>query len=385
MHQESTLSEERGPETIRRRSFVIISGYHDYRSERRANLHFIADELKKRGEVSFLSIRYSLLSRYRDDPRHKLWHLANRFEEVGGVRCYLWRTPVHPFRLPTPLAPIERVSFSLFSKYLPKPMCEALERADVVFVESGMSIIYAPMIKRMNPKASIIYMASDSLSAIRQAGAIKDAFEANASLFDSARLPSPLLARDLPPGIRCYYIPHGIDKARFEKIEPSPYTPRSLNAVSVGSMLFDPSFFEAAGSLFPSVTFHVIGSGYSGAAPPNVRYYSEMPFKMTLPYLKHCSFAVAAYGQGIDSYLTHTSMKLMQYNYLGIPAVCPQAVVGADMGRFGYRVGDRGSIRSAIEKALASPRISPHRYLSWEEVTDRLLRPEEYEDTAIIS
>ena len=33
--------------------FVIISGYHDYRSKRKANLHFIADELAKRGSTFF--------------------------------------------------------------------------------------------------------------------------------------------------------------------------------------------------------------------------------------------------------------------------------------------------------------------------------------------
>src|SRR3979490_901359 len=81
-------------------SFVILSGYHDYRSKRKADLHFIADELKEPGEVNFLSLRYSYLTRYKEDPRHDLWDRANRHETVRGVGCYLWRTPIHPFRLP---------------------------------------------------------------------------------------------------------------------------------------------------------------------------------------------------------------------------------------------------------------------------------------------
>jgi 2-beta-glucuronyltransferase len=366
-----------------RKSFVIISGYHDYRSERKANLHFIADELKKWGEVNFFSLRYSYLTRYREDPRHDLWDRANRYEEDNGVGCYLWRTPIHPFRLPKHLALIERAVFGGFAGYLPKVMRAVIARADIVLAESGVSIIYIPLIKRLNPKVQIIYMASDSLAAIGQAAAIKRAFRANGASIDSARVPSPYLVGDIPKGVTCYYIPHGIDKAQFERIGPSPYAPDSLNAVSIGSMLFDPSFFEMAGPLFPNITFHVIGSGYAGTGPDNVRYYPVMPFEKTLPFLKYSSFAIAPYGSGIDVYLTHTSMKLTQYNYLGIPAVCPDLVAGDGMGRFGYTMGDRESIKRAVEGALGASRVVPYLHLSWGEVTDRLLHPENYEDTLL--
>jgi 2-beta-glucuronyltransferase len=364
-----------------RKSFVIMSGYHDYRSKRKANLHFIADELKRRGEVNFLSLRYSYLTRYKQDPRHDLWDCANRYEKVNDIGCYLWRTPIHPFRLPKSLALVEKAVFAAFSVYLPKMMRAVIERADIVFIESGMSIIYVRLIRTLNPGVQIIYMASDSLNAIRQASAIKQAFITNAKAIDSARVPSPSLARDIPTEIPCYYIPHGIDKEGFEGIGASPFAPGSVNAVSVGSMLFDPSFFEAAGELFPDITFHVIGSGYVGPAPDNVRYYPEMPFEKTLPFLKHSSFAVAPYGPGIDAYLTHTSMKLTQYNYLGVPAVCPELVAGEGMGRFGYRAGDRDSIKVAIKSALGAPQIVPNCHLSWCEVTDRLLEPKSYKDT----
>jgi 2-beta-glucuronyltransferase len=360
-----------------------MSGYHDYRSKRKANLHFIADELKKRGEVDFFSLRYSYLTRYREDPRHDLWGSANIYEKVDGVGCYLWRTPIHPFRLPRRLSIIEKMSFASFSMCLPKAIRAVIGRADIIFVESGMSIIYVPLIKRLNPEIQIVYMASDSLDAIRQADAIKQAFIRNAAAIDSARVPSPHLARDIPGDIPRYYIPHGIDKARFERIGPSHFAPGSVNAVSVGSMLFDPTFFEMAGRLFPNVTFHVIGSGYAGTGPGNVRYYAEMPFEKTLPFLKHCTFAIAPYGPSVEAYLSHTSMKLTQYNYLGIAAVCPVAIAGEGMGRFGYRPGDRDTIQAAINEALCAPPIVPHRHLSWSEVTDRLLDPERYEDTLL--
>jgi 2-beta-glucuronyltransferase len=374
----SDMDRKAGP---RRRSVVILSGYHDYRSKRKADLHFIADQLKERGEVSFLSLRYSYLTRHKEDPRHDLWDRVNRFEKVDGVNCYLWRTPIHPFCLPNHFALVEKAIFAVFSSYLPKAMRAVIKRADIVLVESGMSIIHIPLIKRLNPMVRIIYMAPDSLDAIGQARAI----EANAALIDRVRVPSPYLAKDIPREVPCYYIPHGIDKAQLEKIGPLPFTPGSLNAVSVGSMLFDPSFFETAGRLFPDVKFHVIGSGHVEQRTDNVHYYPEMPFDKMLPFLKHSSFAIAPYGSSVAAYLTHASMKLMQYNYLGIPAVCPDLIVGNGMGRFGYRIGDRESIKHAIENALAASQITPYPHLGWAEVRDRLLELGNYEDMALSS
>ena len=362
--------------TGQRRSFVIMSGYHDYRSKRKADLHFIADELKMQSEVSFLSLRYSYLTRYKEDPRHDLWDRANQDENVNGVQCYLWRTLIHPFRLPKRLSLIEGAVFGACSKHLPKSMRIVIERADTVLVESGISIVYIPLIKRLNPNVKIIYMASDSLDAIGQADAVKNALKKNAGLIDSARVPSPDLARDVPREVPCYYVPHGIDKAQFERIGPSPFAPGSLNAVSVGSMLFDPSFFDTAGKLFPNVTFHVIGSGYAGSGRDNVHYYSEMNFEKTLPFLKHSSFAIAAYGPGVDKYLTHTSMKLIQYNYLGLPAVCPQTVAGSGYGRFGYDATRPQTIMTAIENALQSKPIVPQPHLDWGQVTRLIVERE---------
>jgi len=351
------------------RSFVIMSGYHDYRSKRKADLHFIADELKKLGGVSFLSLRYSYLTRYKEDPRHDLWDRANKFEKVDDVGCYLWRTPIHPFRLPKALSRLEAAMFSAFAVHLPKAMREVIAKADIVLVESGISLIYIPLIKRLNPTVRITYMASDSLDAIGQADAIKDALTANEASIDCARVPSPHLAQEIPRTVPCHYIPHGIDKARFDRIGASPFPPGSLNAVSVGSMLFDPSIFEVAGRLFPAVTFHVIGSGYSGGGPTNVRYYPEMSFENTLPFLKHCSFAIAPYRRDVAPYLTHTSMKLMQYNFLGIPAVCPQIVAGSGYGRFGYDPVLPQTIRAAIERALKCDAFAPQPHLDWSEIT----------------
>lgn len=371
------------PMPPRRETFVIVSGYHDYRSRRKVDLHFIADELAHSADVVFLSLRYSRLTRHREDPRHELWDRANRFEMVRGVDCYLWRTPIHPFRLPPAAAMAERVLFGLFARHLPGAVRDRIRTADTVLIESGIGLIYIDLIRRLNPEARLVYLASDALDAIGQARPVKRALASRSHLFDAVRVPSPLLAAEVPPSTPTYVIPHGIDAAAFASQSASPYRPGTVNAVSVGSMLFDPAFFAIAGRFFPDITFHCIGSGHDGPSAGNVLFHPEMPFADTLPYLRHADLAVAAYGPGVAPYLAHTSMKLMQYDHLGLPAVCPVEVAVDHPGRHGYRRGDEGSIRDAVAAALAAGRRAGARHLSWAEVTARLRDPAAFPETRI--
>ena len=239
------------------------------------------------------------------------------------------------------------------------------------------------MLRRLAPQATIVYLASDSLETINQAAPIQAALRNFAGLIDRAAVPSPLLRSEIPETVPCHYVPHGIEKAAFAAAGAFPYRVGSLNAVSVGSMLFDPEFFCIAAPLFPDLTFHIVGSGYAGPMPSNVTRHAEMPFAETLAFIKHADLAIAPYRSGVAPYLAHTSMKLMQYGYLGIPAVCPELVAKAD-GRFGYRPDDASSIRAAIAQALKAPRVRQEA-LDWAEVTARLLRPDLFSDSAAIA
>ncbi len=366
-----------------RRRIVMISGYHDYRSKRRADLHFLCEAFAREAEVFFLSVRYSLINRLQVDPRHDLTARANRIETVDGVRCLLVRTLLHPIRLPAPLAVLERAAYRRFGRRLPHLAVEAVAQADIVYVESGIAVTYLPAIRALNPRARLIYVGSDGLATINQAAPIREALRAHAGLLSAARLAAPQLRADLPPEVPCYLIPHGIDRAQFARAAPSPYPAGSRNAVSVGSMLFDESFFRIAAALFPDVVFHVIGSGATMAPPGNVRLYPEMPFAETLPFLKHCDVAIAPYRAGVPAYLTHSSMKLAQYNVLGKPAVCPEAVAGSGLGRFGYVPGDPASIDAAIRAALDQGSVAPGPHLSWDAVAERFLEPERWPETRV--
>jgi 2-beta-glucuronyltransferase len=366
-------------------NFLILSA-HDYRSPRRANIHFIADQLVRRGTTRFLSLRYSRLSRLTSDPRLPIDALANRVERHGGIDCFLWKTPIHPVntRLRA-LRPLEGPMYRAYVAAAGPTLRAWIAEATVIVFESGIAPVFFPLVQRLNPQARTIYVASDDLDEIGVADYVKRCLQRAAPLFDTIRLPSRALARGFPGSDNLYFIPHGIDPELASQGDPCPYG-EGLHAVSVGSMRFDADFFTIAARLFPRIRFHVIGCGQERdpAWLGNVQLYPEMPHAETLRYIKHADFGIAPYRGGeLPAYLADSSMKLIQYDFFGVPAVCPEAVTGGVGSRFGYRPGDGDSIIAAIRAACLAPHRPACRHLGWDEVTDRLLQPRQYADTRI--
>lgn len=364
---------------------LIISA-HDFRSRRKTSVHFIMVEMAKRGTASFFSVGLSQLSKHRGDTRADLSDCSNRIEVVDGVRCYLWEMFWHPFRLRMPaLASLEAALFRIYRYLLPAVPRRWIEEADVVFIESGMTPIFIADVRRLNPNACIVYLASDDLNVIGCADTVKRDFVRNFDMIDVVRLPSRYLLDGMPHSRTSILAPHGIDPHLAKKRYPDPYQGR-LSGVSVGSMLFDASFFRAAAAAFPMVDFHVIGAGKEADSldAPNIIVHPEMPFEETLAYLQHAAFGVAPYRDVQTSrYLVDTSLKLRQFGLFGIPAVCPHFALGDMPGRFGYAPGDTVSIKTAVAAALANDLPIIVDLPSWSDVVDRILRPQDFADTCL--
>ena len=367
--------------------FLIISG-HDFRSKRKANMHFLAEALVRRGRVNFYSIGFSHLSRIKSDPRADLWEKADTVENCHGVHCYLERSLVHPFRLGRPwLQAAESRWFESYAGAPRRQFWDWVAGADTIIFESGLSVLFAERVAAANPKAKRIYLASDDLNTIGCSEVLSRALEQSSASFAHAVLPSRLLAATLPARLAKVYVPHGFDKDAFNAANETPFS-APVNAVSVGSMLFDAEFFRIACAEFPSVTFHVIGSGRngSGLAADNLIVLPEMQFSETVRYIRHASIGIAAYtAKQAPYYLSDTSMKLLQYQYVGLNSVCPFFACGAFPGRFGYDPGSSASIISAVDGALRAHRFDPDGslFLDWNDVADRILWPRQYADTQI--
>lgn len=364
--------------------FLVLSA-HDYRSPRRANIHFITRELEKLGTTRFFSLRYSRLSRYTHDPRLSLDEDANQIGFHYGVECYLWKTLFHPFNTRRAwLRPLENLMFSLYSRGHNPVLRRWILEADVILLESGVAPIFFDLIKRLNPGAKVLYRASDALDTINVAEYVNTAFARAAPQMNTIALPSKALADGIPSRHNLAFVPHGIDHTVAEQADPSPYG-EGIHAVSVGSMLFDPQFFVLASRRFPQIQFHIIGCGQPAHADygSNVHLYGEMPFAQTLPYIKHAQLGIAPYSSiNLPIYLRDTSMKLIQYAFFGVPAICPHFIAADYSNRFGYDLGDADSIAAAIERALHPTQpIRTQPVLNWQQVAERMLSPTAYADT----
>lgn len=361
--------------------FLVLTA-HDYRSPRKAGMHFIARELAKMGPTRFFSLRYSFLSRYKQDPRVSLDDQANKIVMHEGVECYLWKTFIHPIRI----RPFESLMYHIYSYGLNSVLRKWIKEADVIMLESGVAPIFFDLIKRLNPAAKIIYRASDALDTIDVARYVSKTFERIASQIDAVVVISKALAEGIPSRDNVVFVPQGIDPAIENIADPSPYG-EGLHAVSIGSMLFDENFFVLASKRFPNIHFHVIGSckprhpDYGS----NVTVYGEMPFEKTVPYIKHADIGIAPYSSSqLPAYLRDTSLKLTQYAFFGLPAVCPHFIAADYPNRFGYEIGDEESIANAITSALnPENELKKHTVLNWREVTERMVTPQKFYDTKV--
>ncbi|MEP5624744.1 MAG: hypothetical protein ABJP82_19395, partial [Hyphomicrobiales bacterium] len=322
------------------------------------------------------SVGYSPLSLLASDHRKLLFKSANHWETVDGIDCYLWRSPIHPFG--KGLGNLQSLTNRLFKWWI-QSSCPALDeaaaQADLIIVESGIGAALMGRLRNAAPNASLVYLVSDLLETVGAHPFIEDQlFKDRTAISDivvvARAMAGHFEAFDRP----VHFIQHGISKIDFENIGATPYT-APLNIVTVGSMLFDSGFFKIASDSFPSVQFHLIGTPELEFKSDNIREYGRMPFKDTLPYLKYANAGIAPYhDQDHADYLADSSMKLMQYEYLKLPAICPDFAAGDRHNRYGYRPGNQDSITTAIQHALANPfAAEAAEILDWKDVANHLM------------
>ncbi len=374
---------EVGARTSGRPRAVLFSG-HYYASKRRANFHFLADALARQGyDVTFVTVQISPISRLRGDPRfdYPVREEANRLvPKAPHVASYVWFTPFHLFHLRAAIA--DRITAPLGRLYaaLPMPGLEpVIATAKLILVESTGALLLVERLRRLNPSARLVYRVSDDLRNLGLHQAVIDAEDRVAPLFDLISAPSRYSVRRFGylPNVRLH--PHGIDSTMFDRPWPNPYAgPR--NAVSVGHSFYDPDLVGHAAELFPDWTFHVIGRVPRGADRPNIRWYGEIPFAETVPYVVHADIGLAPYQfrPGAET-LADSSLKMMQYSWCRLPIVAPDFATRPDRPHVvGYRPGDRDSIRRAFAAAVGMDRAAIDRgtIRSWDEVAHAVADPE---------
>ncbi|HYE52988.1 MAG TPA: hypothetical protein VEB20_25545 [Azospirillaceae bacterium] len=358
------------------RRAVLLSG-HYYASHRKANFHFLADALAADGwDVTFVTTQISPVSRLRGDPRFEYPVEAEAGRPVakpGGVTSFVWMTPFHVFHLRSDL--MDRLSAPLFGLYprLPLGALEPIVRAaDLIMVESTGALLLVERLRRLNPRARLVYRVSDDTRNLGQHRIVVEAEERVLPLFDLVSAPSRYTVRRFGhlPNIR--FQPHGVDVSVFDRPTPRPYPPGGVHLVSVGHSFFDYDFADAASALFPDWTFHLVGKLERRFERPNVRWYGEIPFAETVPFVQHADAGLApyVYREGAET-LADSSLKLTQYTWCRLPSVAPDFATRADRPHvLGYNPGDRDSIYAALQAARNFDRQSVSRagIRSWAEL-----------------
>ena len=360
---------------------VLITG-HYWNSKRKAGFHWLADALWRQGwEVVFLTAALSWLSVIRRDYRlaYPVLQEANQLQEVQKkMWSYVWFTPWHPANLRWDfLNYLSRRWFRLYGQLPLGPVEPMISQADLFIFESTPALLLFETCKRLNPSAQFIYRVSDDLRLLRNHPVVLDTEKRVAPQFDLVSVPSQHIYRIFAglPNLKLHL--HGIRKDLFIWDYPTPYQPSVYpNIVFVGNSHFDRNFLEQASQLFPNWQFHIIGPIPHLPQRKNITVYGELPFEVTIPYLKYADIALhtLSYSPGAEGF--SDSLKVIQYTYCKLPIIAPIYLSSSRPHVFYYQPGDASSIHNALIAAQTYDRsqIQTDEIYSWDELVCRWLQ-----------
>lgn len=357
--------------------FLIFSD-HAIFSKRKASIHFIAESLDRFGhEVKFVTTSFSLTSIIKGDHRRSI------FRRDGSVRIEGNTTSIIPLRLihfqNWHNALLNFIFEKSFYNWEMERFGSVLKRLmpvgyapDVIIMESGIGLAYYKYIKCVYPSAKVIYLVMDNPKTIRT-HPVTLAADREISAREAVVIVSEGMQEDYP---NATLIEHGIDIDALSQPFLSPYPlDGRRKVVCVGSMLYAERTVHGAAELLPECDFIIIGPT-PRKAPRNVLYVGELEFIDTLKYLRHADVGLAPYKQtsGV-SYISKSSLKIVQYMLLDLPIVCPHfAVRDGVAGFFGYHPSGSSDMAGAIKRAIeCGPVKRVIDVESWDSVTSKLI------------
>jgi 2-beta-glucuronyltransferase len=338
------------------RRVVLLSG-HYLGSKRQAGFHHLAHAFWEGGwDVTFVTTAISTLSRLRGDYRfaYPVREEANCLVSVRErLTSYVLMTRMHPGNLRLGFA--NRLSRSWFTSYgrIPfGPLEERLREADLVIFEGTAALLLVERIRRLAPRARLVYRASDDLRALGVHPLILEAEARAIPLFDLVSAPTPQIAKALGAYGPVELHPPGIDKAALDRPAASPYGSGPAAVFAGVSPLFDYESLASAAELAPHVAFHVIGPP-PRPLPANVVFHPELPYDEVVPYLQHATFGLLLVPPGYAS--LGQGNKVAQYSYCRLPIVAPSHLRAERPNLCLFEHGDIDSLRRALEEAERMP------------------------------
>jgi 2-beta-glucuronyltransferase len=363
------------------RKIVILSSHVFLDGFRKASIHFVARRWAAAGnDVFFTTVGHSALSRFKQKDRYEALRReqGNRYAAIEPhlfAGAYL--PPLHAFSTAKPIVnALVKPLFALYGRHLPAFVRNEIEAADLVVIESGTPVVFLNLVRRLNPRAKLLYFCRDLLRSVGAAPYLRAVEARGIGLFDSVCVPSRRLGEMLPSGGKVHFVPQGIEGDVFDRAEVSPYPEGSRNAVAVGDMLFDQASVAAMAAVAPEVTFHLFGIRWRGDAPANIRVHGEQSFETLAAYIRHADIGLAPYRvNSSEVYLAESSLKLLQYGYCRLPVLLPDIIPVSRGNEITYSLDGENDWRAIVDAALALPHRKAFRdgILTWDDVARQTL------------
>lgn len=356
---------------------TLVTG-HYWGSKRRAGFHHLAQAYHKLGfEVLFFTAPVSYMLKLKGDYRFEYdlgKEAGSVIQKEKNLYSYVHFTPWHVANLRLRLLNTLSGPFlPLYSKYSFSNAEKFIEESDLIIFESSPGLYLFQRFKQLNRKARFAYRVSDDLRLLNVHPGLIKLEETILPDFDLVSVPSSyiynILAAHAPTKLQLDY--HGINKEVYDEAHPNPYAGNNkVNLVFIGNDYFDLSFLDVASGACKDYLFHIIGPIANLPEKDNVIVYGEMPFKDTIPYVKHADAGLhtLTYKPGAESFTD--SLKVLQYSYCKLPVLAPDFLKTSRKNTFCYTPGDKESITRAIEQAIKSEKESYNtiEVKSWEEV-----------------
>ena len=295
---------------------------------------------------------------------------------MGGITLHF--TSWHPMTLLLPF--LNKISAPYMDNYGNLNLGELLplvKESSIFVFESMSGLFLVKRFKRENPTAKAIYRVSDDLRILSSTHPRLIELEAEITpQFDCISVPSPKMQSIFNNAPQLRIDKHGIDKMIFDKCSSSPYVDGSKNAVIVGTGYIDMQFLKDAALANKNCTLHIIGPVKDTLLLPNLKFYGEMAFEKTIPYIKFadCGLLALKYRHEASASFTD-SLKTIQYRYCGLPIVSPNFIDLNREGVYYYEPGNANSATKALREALNAGRNPEFasEVNSWDEVLKNIL------------
>mgnify|MGYP001398934332 CR=1 FL=1 len=356
------------------RKILVITG-HAAGGDLKATILFQAEALAQMGhDVQIVTVDYSLF-------RKVVKGVASPFKpneqyQVGPhYKGYVWMPLIHPINLP--VKPLVEALVRVYPQMMDGFIREAARNADTIIVESGTGMLLAPALKRLNPTAEMMLMMCDLMETLPCSSVVVDHSNATIPMFDLVTFPAEAMRDNLQGARKALFLPQGLDKQAFQGEVASPFT-QPKQAVSIGDMLFDAESISTFAQAYPDWTFHLFGRNSKLPVKlANVIEHGEVPFATLVPYLRHADIGIAPYRDApFVSYISQSSLKLVQYTYCRLPIVAPEFAAAGRPHVCAYRPGEKDTLVKAFDMAANLPRenIDISQIKDWHENAQLLLQ-----------